>query len=324
MTMSQRGIVDFDVAFPQGRMTVQQMHDWSGISVPEILEVTQCQEFPVLGPDEQAWELAVVAADSVLGRTGTDPESVSRVIYAGNGYWDSPAWSPAAKVADELALTEAHCFEVTNFCNALTLGIRIAVEGLQPGADERVLVVTAERFADSVDRCDPDSKGMFNFGDASAAVLVGGADCSFAYLGSSARSDPQWCDYYVGDYHEAGVYSRRRGRRKGLADAYNENLTMLVEQTLSEIGRELPEVRYLLVNQNDKRIQDRLLASLDLPPDRSMFNHSKLGHMGCADTLIALRYLRDEDALDDGDLVLLATSGLGFSWSVTALEYRAG
>jgi 3-oxoacyl-[acyl-carrier-protein] synthase-3 len=35
-----------------------------------------------------------------------------------------------------------------------------------------------------------------------------------------------------------------------------------------------------------------------------------------------LRRLWDDNALSHGDLVLLATSGAGFSWSVTALEYR--
>ncbi|RCG27276.1 3-oxoacyl-ACP synthase [Sphaerisporangium album] len=324
MTMSRGGLVDFEVAFPQGRMTVQQMHEWSGVSIPEILEITHCQEFPVLGPDEQAWELAVDAAATTLDRTGTDPGSISRVIYAGAGYWDAPAWSPAAKVADELGITRAHCFEVTNFCNALTVGMRIAVDGLTPGSDERVLVVAAERFAHAVDRRDPDSKGLFNFGDAASAVLVGGSHHSFAYLGSSARTDPQWCDYFIGDYHDTGVYTRRRGHRKGLSDTYVNNFVTLVGDTLDEIGRKQDDVRFLLINQNDKNIQDRLLTTLDLPPERSVYNHSELGHMGCSDTLIALRRLWDGGALDTGDLVLLATSGAGFSWSVTALEYRAG
>ncbi|CCH30846.1 3-oxoacyl-[acyl-carrier-protein] synthase III C-terminal domain-containing protein [Actinosynnema sp. NPDC047251] len=318
------GIVDFAVAFPQGRLTVQEMHERSGVSVPEILEVTHCAEFPVLGEDEQAWELAVDAAGTALERTGTDPDDISRVIYAGAGYWDSPAWSPAAKVADELGVTGAHCFEVTNFCNAFTLGLRLAVDGLTPGAGERVLVVAAERFSGAVDRADPDSKALFNFGDAATAAVVAETDFSFAYLGSSARTDPKWCDYFVGDYHDTGVHTRRRGKRKGLADTYVENFTALTWETLKLVGKDLADVRYLLVNQNDKKVQERLLAGLDLGDDRSVFNQLNYGHMGCSDTLIALRGLADEGALADGDLVLLATSGAGFSWSVTALEHRAG
>lgn len=321
-TPARAGIVDLDVALPAGRITVDQMHASSGVSLPEILEITHCKEFPALDPDEQAWELAVDAADRVLERTGTDPSAISRVIYVGSGCWDQPFWSPAAKVADELGITGAHCFEVVNFCNALMTGVGIAASGLAPGSEERALVVAGDRFSDVVDRTDPDSKGLFNFGDAAAAVLVGGSGHSFAYLASSARTDASWCDHYAGEYQDTGIRVRRRGNRKGLSAAYTDNYVALVDQTLEKIGRSLSDVRYLLVNQNDRNVQNRLLAALDLPPERSVFNHTELGHMGCADTAIALRQVWDAGALDDGDLVLLAASGMGFSWSVTALEYR--
>jgi 3-oxoacyl-[acyl-carrier-protein] synthase-3 len=322
--LAPAGIVDLAVAFPDGRITVDEMHRRSGVSLPEILEITHCHEFPVLEPHEQAWELAALAAATLLERTGTDPDAIRRVIYAGSGCWDQPFWSPAAKVADELGITGAHCFEVVNFCNALMTGVGIAAGGLVPGSDERVLVVTGDRFSDVVDRADPDSKGLYNFGDAAAAVLVGGSGHAFGYLASAARTDPSWCDHFAGEYDETGVRVRRRGSRKGLARAYTDNYVALVNETLRKAGRSLSEVRYLLVNQNDRNVQDRLLQALDLPPERSVFNHTELGHMGCADTAIALRQVWDSAALADGDLVLLATSGMGFSWSVTALEYRTG
>jgi 3-oxoacyl-[acyl-carrier-protein] synthase-3 len=279
------GIVDFAIAFPKGRVTVDELHERSGVAIPEILEITHCREFPVLGPDERMWEVVVDAAWAVLDRGGTEPDRITKVIYVGSGCWDAPMWSPAAKVADELGITQAHCFEVTNFCNALPVGIGIAVGGIALGADEH-----------------------------------GG---SFGYLGLSARTDPAWCDLFSGEYHDAGVHLRRRGSRRALADAYTENYLALVERRLAELARPLSDVRYLLVNQNDRNIQDRLLAALGLPAERSVFNHSSMGHMGCTDTMIALRQVWDRGALDDGDLVLLAASGLGFSWSVTALEYRA-
>src|SRR5829696_1749558 len=230
MTEPRGGIVDFAVALPESRLTVQEMHEQSGVSVPEILEVTHCDELPALDEHQQAWELAVQAAEEAIERTDTDPDDITRLIYAGAGYWDAPAWSPAAKVADELGVTKAHAFEVTNFCNAMTLGLRLAVEGLEPGG--RTLVVAAERFSGAVDHKDPDSKALFNFGDAATAAVVGDSDYTFAYLGNAARTDPSWCDYFVGDYHDTGVYTRRRGHRKGLADAYVANFAALTAEAL--------------------------------------------------------------------------------------------
>jgi 3-oxoacyl-[acyl-carrier-protein] synthase-3 len=44
--------------------------------------------------------------------------------------------------------------------------------------------------------------------------------------------------------------------------------------------------------------------------------------MGAGDTFIALAQLASAGRLDGGDVVLLATSGTGFSWGITALQYQ--
>src|SRR5688572_3651409 len=96
------GIVDFDVCFPASRASVERMHQASGLPTADILDITHCGDFPALGEDESAWELALRAAQAVIDRTGVDVAAIRQVIYAGSGEWDIPFWSPAAKVAHEL------------------------------------------------------------------------------------------------------------------------------------------------------------------------------------------------------------------------------
>src|SRR5690349_1632759 len=137
------GIIDFDICFPAGRADVHRMHAASGLPVSEIQEITVCAEFPALAADEASWELALRAADTVLQRSGVAAAHVRYVIYAGSGQWDRPFWSPAAKVAQRLGITRAHCFEVTNFCNAAMTALRIAIDKIELGAAEYALVLTA-------------------------------------------------------------------------------------------------------------------------------------------------------------------------------------
>lgn len=328
------GIVDFDVRFPAARVSVNELQAASGLSRPEILEVTHCEEFPVVGEFERAWELAADAGAAVLDRVGVDPAAIGQVIYAGVGQWDVPLWSPAAKVADELGIQFAHCYELVNGCNAGLAAVRTGLDAIALGRTEHALVLMGERLSQSVDYHDPDSKAHFNFGDAAAAVLLGRAggaggagrdgrdDPMFSLLHSAMRTDPDWVDYYTGEHADDRVVVRRRGRRRGLADAYAENFTSLASQTLAAIGRQVCDVAYFLINHSDQTMHERVLRTIGLPPDRSVFNYQRLGHMGGVDTLIALRDLVAQDRLRGGDLVLLATSGWGFSWGVTALEYQ--
>ncbi|MER5553511.1 ketoacyl-ACP synthase III family protein [Streptomyces sp. NPDC002793] len=313
------GIVDFDVCFPSATADIRDMHLVSGVPVADLAAITHTESFPVLADGEASSDLALRAASRLLDRLGTDRSAIREVVYAGSGEWDIPFWSPAARVAGELDIRNAHCYEVGNFCNAGLTAIRLAAESSRPGA--YTLVLIGDRLSRMVDYRDPDSKALFNFGDAGAAVLLADDGCAFRVLHSAMRTDPRWSDYYHGEWRDGRVVIRRGEHRRGLATAYVENFTRLVGETLTVTGRETDEIAWFLINQGDKGMHERLMKTLGIPAERSVFNYGRLGHMGGADTLIALDDLMEEKKLREGDLILLATSAMGFSWGVTALEY---
>jgi 3-oxoacyl-[acyl-carrier-protein] synthase-3 len=315
------GIVDFEVMLPSASAAVRDMQEASGVALAEILEITHTDRFPVLAEGEPAWELAVDAARTLLKRTGTATESIDFLIYAGSGEWDQPFWSPAAKVAAELEIERAHCFEVTNFCNGAMAALQVAADKIDLGRAERVLVIVGDRLSQLVDYYDPESKALFNFGDAPAAILLS-RDGALEVLHSAMRTDPSWADYYSGDIEDDRVVMRRRGHRAGLGDAYLENFVALTNDTLSALDLALSQVRWFLINQGDKRMHEQVLGALGIPAERSVFNYHRYGHMGGSDPFIALTDLRDDGLLAAGDTILVASSGMGFSWGITALRCR--
>jgi 3-oxoacyl-[acyl-carrier-protein] synthase-3 len=314
------GIIDFEYEFPKSSISVREMHESSGRTEADILAWTVCSEIPIFGPDEPAWQLISSVAAKVLERQGVAPREIGQVIVAGSGDWDYPAWSPAAKVAADLGASDAHCFEVVNFCNASAVAIQIAADTIAAGRVRYALVLLGEQASRGVDYTDPDSLELFNTGDCAVALLLGDEGVTFELLRTRSRTDPTLSDYYVGEHQEGRAVTRRRARRLKLPLTYLRNYEALTTEVASALGMDIQDVRYLLVNQVDRRIHERLLNSLGLSPDRSAFNYSRFGHMGCADTFIALADLRTQQRLRPGDVVLLATSGAGFSWGITALR----
>ncbi|MEU3752926.1 3-oxoacyl-[acyl-carrier-protein] synthase III C-terminal domain-containing protein [Streptomyces olivoreticuli] len=315
------GIVDLDIRYPSATADIRAMHRASGVAVAELARITHCESFPVLAEGEQDWELALDAARSVLRRTGVETSRIRQVVYAGSGEWDRPFWSPAAKVAHGLGISGAHCFEVTNFCNAGMTALRLLSAAGALEDDAYALVLVGDRLSRMVDYSDPDSKALFNFGDAAAAVLLAGGDGRFRILRSAMRTDGGWSDYYAGERTDGRVLIRRGAHRKGLADAYVRHFTSLVDETLEALGRERHEIDHFLINHGDRDMHHRLLDTLGIPVERSVFNYDRLAHMGGADTLIALADLERAGRLRRGDLIMLATSAMGFSWGITTLEY---
>ena len=316
------GIVDFEVGLPRGRVTVAGMRAASGRPEADILAWTHCSEIPVFDDAEPAWELAADLARRVLERNGVAPERVDQLIVAGSGEWDWPAWSPAARIALDLGINGAHCFEVVNFCTASVTALQIAADAIAVGRVGTALVLFGERASRGVDYTDPESVSLFNTGDAAAAILLGAGDVALELLRSRTRTDPAWCDLYVGEYEEGRVVTRRRGRQLSLAKVYLDNYQALTLEMLAALDLSIADVDHFLINQMDRRMHERLLSVLGIPAERSVFNYDRLGHMGCADPFLALAGLRDAGRLRPGDHVLMATSGTGFSWGVTAFRHR--
>lgn len=316
------GIADFAVRYPEGRVDVQSMHAASGVPVADLLAITHTEGFPALGEGETGWELARDAARDLLDRTGVAPADIRYVVYAGSTEADRPFWSPAAKVAHALGVTGAHCFEVGNFCNAGALALGLVGDRLDKEGQGLGLVLIGDRLSRLVDYTDPRAKALFNFGDAAAAALVVPGTTTFTLLHSQMRTDPSWSDYYYGEPTPDGVRIRRAAHRGGLADAYVENFAALLDRTLDALSAKVGDIDHLLVNQGDRSMHRRLLDALGVPEERSVFNYSTLGHMGGADTLIALGQLREQQRLRGGELIVLASSAMGFSWGITAWEYQ--
>ncbi len=316
------GIVDFQVDFPKSRLTVEQMHETSGRPVADIRAWTHCSEIPVYSQDEPAWELVAEVARAVLGRSKVRPDQIGQVIYAGSGDWDFPGWSPAAKVASELGIAGAHCFEVINFCASASASLQIAADAIASGRVEYALVLFGEQSSRSIDYTDPDSVSLFNTGDCAVAVLLGSSAVRFEFVRTRSVTDPTWSDFYVGEYEEGRVVTRRRGRQLSLPKAYLDNFTTLTQEMLAALGLTVGDVRYLMINHTDRRMHERLLDILGIPAQRSIFNYERFGHMGCGDAFIALTDVLARQQLQSGDHILLATSGTGFSWGITALRFQ--
>ncbi|MBB5953659.1 3-oxoacyl-[acyl-carrier-protein] synthase-3 [Saccharothrix tamanrassetensis] len=315
------GVVDFEVAFPDGRLDLGSVARRAGLPLPDVLRITHSAEFPALGPGERSVDLAVEAAKALLKRSAAAPDDITHVVYAGSGEWDVPFWSPAAHAAAELGIANAHCFEVANFCNAAATAISVALDKIELGRADVVLVLVADRLSTMVDHDDPGSKELFNFGDAAGAVLLGRDGVSFEVLGSRMRTDPTWSHYYHGVVRDDRVVIRREPHRPGLTAAYLGHFTELTDRVLADVGQGVGDVAWFLVNHGDRDMHRKVLGELGIPPERSVFNYDRLGHMGGVDVFIALRSLLDDRRLRPGDLLLFATSAMGFSWAVTAVRF---
>ncbi|MEV8589024.1 3-oxoacyl-[acyl-carrier-protein] synthase III C-terminal domain-containing protein [Streptomyces sp. NPDC051180] len=313
------GIADYALARPRGRRTVAEVSRASGYTPEKLAQVLPSGTFSVLADDETPWGLGIDAARDLFRRTPVPLDEIGLVIYAGGADWGAPFWSPAAKIAGELGIENAHCFEVSNFCNAGMVAVKLADEQVRSGAHRHALVIVSDRLSRLVDY----STGyfeLFNFADGATAVLLS-EQGRYEVPAAAHRTEPQWVDSYFGVLRDGDVKVERGDRLDGLGEAFLANFTGLTHRVLAEIGATVDDVAHFLVTHGNQDTQRKYLAELGVPESRSVFQYHLDGHLGGSDPFQALRELEDGDRVRSGDLVIVATGGSGFTWGVTALRH---
>ncbi|MFF4040833.1 3-oxoacyl-ACP synthase III family protein [Streptomyces sp. NPDC001816] len=312
------GITDYALAMPSGKRSVDEVSRESGYGLDKLGKILPSGKFSVLAEGETVWSLGRDAAARILERNAVPLDEIGLVLYAGSSEWGTPFWSPAAKIAHELGIAQAHCYEVSNFCNAGMVAVKLADDQVRAGTHKYALVIIADRLSELVEYGTGYIE-LFNFADGAAAVLVS-ADAKYEVLGAAHHTDPQWVDSYYGEIKDGEIKVERGDKLDGLGDAFLDNFTTLTHRVLADLGREVADVAYFLVTHGNQDTHRAYLAALGVDPSRSVFQYRLDGHLGGADPLLALEELEREDRITSGDLVIVATAGSGFTWGVTAVQ----
>ncbi|MFD0056902.1 3-oxoacyl-ACP synthase III family protein [Streptomyces sp. NPDC005047] len=312
------GIADYALAMPGGKLSVDDVSRESGQTVEKLGQILPSGKFSVLAEGETSWSLGRDAAARILARTPVPLDEIGLVLYAGSSEWGTPFWSPAAKIAQELGITQAHCYEVSNFCNAGMVAVKLADDQVRAGTHRHALVIVSDRLSQLVEY-GTGYVELFNFADGAAAVLVS-AEAKYEVLGAAHHTDPQWVDSYYGEIKDGEVKVERGEKLDGLGEAFLGNFTDLTHKVLAGLGQEVADVAYFLVTHGNQDTHRKYLAALGVPDSRSVFQYDLDGHLGGADPFLALEELEREDRIGPGDLVIVATAGSGFTWGVTAIR----
>jgi 3-oxoacyl-[acyl-carrier-protein] synthase-3 len=244
-------------------------------------------------------------------------------------------WSPAARVQHAIGAANAFAYEVKNGCNGGNLGLHLASRHLLSDPDlDCALVVCSDLFSRLVNYADERLISMFPGGDgATAAVLRKGQPGNriLSYAGISDGSLVDAVRVPAGGTRLAGA-----GGAGGLAstwqiedperlaavfsDLYLKNYVRVVGEALRKCGRTVSDIDFLFTNQVKKSTHQAIFAALGLAPEKTSRTMELYGHQACSDTLLGFAQAQAAGRIGEGDLVVLASSGIGFHWAATVIQ----
>lgn len=316
------GISAIEMVLPDKKMSIEEMANLIGEEACELEKKIGIQQKSVLDHDQDIIDLAVHAVKELLLKNNLNPNKIDLIIHASCGLQDKQLWSPAAKIQKEVKAKNAFSFDIQNGCNSGNLALAIAKRMLvSDDTKQMALIVVADALSQIVDYKNVDHKCIFNFSDAASAILIQKKSSSNILLSFVASTEAIFADSLYKSIDDQYVWLNDDPHEDELLKkVYEDRYTQMINLVLKKINKNIDDVSHIIMNQGDHKLIDKLAARLCYPANRIFRSHQDYGHLGGSDVFFGLNQILKEGLIKSGDLVVLASSAIGFSWGASVIQ----
>lgn len=334
--MTNIGIVSWGTYFPEKIETAADIAAATDIPEEVVAKKMGLVQKHVAGPDDHAAEMAARAAKQALERANLDPSDVDLVIYHGSEFKEHIVWSAATRVQELIGADNAGAFELYALCAGAPVAFKTA-RGMMLEDEElkHVLLVSASRENDLVDYSNQRSRFMFNFGAGAGAFLLRRDYDQNLVMGAKVISDGTLSKSVV--MEAGGSYRRTSNETVGeglhildvpnleymgsrLGEVSQPNFLKVIQGAVEKSGYTMEDIDFLGLVHMKRSAFNGVVEAIGLTQEQAVYlDH--YGHMQSVDQVVALDIAHQQGMLNDGDLVVLAGAGTGYTWSAVAVKW---
>lgn len=307
-------------------------------------DITGIRERRYAHEDQNASDLAAIAAEKALENSTIDKEELDYIIVAHN-FGDIDYGSNRSDMLPGLAARVKHkidiqnpgtsCYDVIFGCPGWVQGAIQANQMITMGDARHVMVIGAETLSRIVDKHDRDA---MIFADGAAATIFSGtqAPVEGGVLSQASRTDAQAEVAYLAmgpSYHpekqNGARYIKMEGRK--IYEYALVNVADAIKSVMDKAGVGLSDVSKILIHQANEKMDEAILKKLfkvckaRKPMDELMpMTIRTLGNSSVATIPTMLDLIRlgklENHELNKGDVVVFASVGAGMH--INAMVYK--
>lgn len=290
----------------------------------------------VASSNETTTSLGVKAAEIAIERSGVAKEDIDFIVFATL----SPDYyfpGPGVLVQKELGLGTVGALDVRNQCSGFIYALSVADQFIKTGMYKNVLVIGSEIHSRGLDMTTRGRGVSVIFGDgAGAAVLSRTEEAGKGILSTHLHSEgayaeelaliapgmgKRWVTDIVADNNpeDESYYPYMNGQFvfKNAVVRFSE----VIMEGLQANNLEVSNINMLIPHQANLRISQFIQHKFKLTDDQVFNNIQKYGNTTAASVPIALTEAWESGKIKEGDLVVLAAFGSGFTWGSAIIRW---
>ena len=315
---------------PEGVMTNFDIEKLVDTSDEWIRSRTGISQRHVVSENEASSDISTRIAVSLLKKSGIDPNDID-VIIIGTVTPDHFTPSTAALVQKNIGASNAWGYDLSAACSGFLYGLETGANFIASGKYKRIMVIGVDIMTSILDFQDRDTCVIF--GDGGGGVILEPTSNRSGIVDSILHMDGSGGEYLIvpgggsrmpatnKSVDDRAHYIKQDGKTvfkhavKGMAD--------VSEKILSRNNLTGDDIALFIPHQANKRIIDSAANRCGISEDKVLINIDQYGNTTAGTIPIAINEAIDDKRIKDGDYVLLASFGAGFTWGSILIKWES-
>ncbi len=286
------------------------------------------------GTEDTSAIMGAKAARMAIERSGLTKDDIDFIVFATL----SPDYyfpGCGVQIQDMLDMPTIGALDVRNQCSGFVYAISVADQFIKTGMYKNILVIGAEYHSNGLDKTTRGRGVSVIFGDgAGACVLSREEDNTKGILSTHLHSEGKYADklmvaspsiaHWVPEIlaskeEDISYFPYMDGTFvfKHAVVRFSE----VIIEGLTKNGLQKEDIDMLIPHQANLRIAQFIQKKFALRDDQVFNNIMKYGNTTAASVIIALTEAWEEGKIKEGDHVVLAAFGSGFTWASAIIKW---
>ena len=278
-------------------------------------------------------DLAIPATEQALKAAGLTVSDIDFIIFA-TSTPDFYAPGSGCVLQEKMGFNEIGALDIRVQCSGFIYGLSIAEQYIRTGNFKNILLIGAEVQSTAMNLTDEGRDTAIIFGDGAGAAIISATEENKGILSTHMHSEGK---YLKELWLEAPASNAGHPRiTREVLDEGKQYLKMNGKEVFRHAIARFPEVinealeannltseniNLLIPHQANLRITQMVQKRLGLSNDQVFSNIHKYGNTTAATIPIALAEAFNEGRIKEGDILVLAAFGAGFTWASAIMKW---
>lgn len=285
---------------------------------------------------QSTFTMGLEAAKKAISNSGINKEDLDLIVFATL----SPDYyfpGPGVQVQEALEINTVAALDIRAQCSGFVYSISVADQFIKTGMYKNVLVIGSELQSRGIDKSTRGRSISVIFGDgAGAAVLTREEDPSKGILSTHIHSEgkhalelateapgmgTRWVTDIIKDNNPEDFSYRPYMNGQFVFKHAVRRFSEVINEGLQKNNLEVSDIDMLIPHQANLRISQFIQKKFGLSDDQVYNNIQKYGNTTAASIPIALSEAHQQGKVKEGDTVVLAAFGSGFTWGSVIIKW---